>query len=174
MRKLGMGILLLPVYLFADVGFHPKTTNNLLNFNLLQTADKSDTVKGKTSFSIYAKEGIGGFLGGVFGGFPGGILLLAGNSKGSEGYVVFGSALSLLGVIIGIPKGVGIVGKKLGENGSYRKTFLGTLIGTGLGLLAGGNVWGIMGDHSGMAGPIVGGAVGSIISVAGAVWGYNW
>lgn len=197
MKTIGILTLLLPVYVFADIGFHPmgtlgenavffniRTTDNLLTFSLLQILDKSDITPENASFPKYAKESMGGFLGGVLGGLIGaGIPIIALTILGRDFYYdpCYGDIRLMVGFCVGTPpgailgltKGVMIAGKKLGENGSYRKTLLGTLIGTGVGLLVGESAWSIIGDHS-MVGPIVGVTVGSIISVAGAVWGYNW
>ena len=191
--------MLLPVCVFADVGFHPtessvffspKTTNNLLNFNLLQTADTSNTVKGKTSFSIYAKEAMGGLCGGVLGGLIGagipivGLTLLGAifgrhiyddPSAGDIRLLVGGCIGAPLGAIIELPKGIRFVGEKLGEDGDYWNTFLGMAIGSGAGMLVGGTACGLIDEHySGVLATVVGVGIGSIFSIAGAVCGYNW
>ncbi|MDD2889178.1 MAG: hypothetical protein PHE49_00875 [bacterium] len=201
MRTIGILTLLLPVYVSADIGFHPtgilpgsntlfspKTTNSLLNFNLLQTSDTS--TKQLASVSMYAKEAMGGFVGGIVGGLIGvGIpvvgLTLLGTIFGRDIYddpsagdirVPIGLYIGApTGAIIGITKGVMIVGGKLGENGSYRKTLLGTLLGTAIGVLvAGGISFTLDENHSGVTSTIISASVGSIFPIICAVRSYHW
>ncbi|MDD2889819.1 MAG: hypothetical protein PHE49_04160 [bacterium] len=185
MKRIGILILLLPVYVFADVGFHPQTTNNLLNFSLLQTADTRDNnIEEKSSLYKYSYEAMNGFFGEVLGGLIGaGVAIIGlsmlGGAQGCSGEDMTTSVGFLLGAppgaFLGLIKGVVIAGKDIGEEGSYWKTFLGTLVGTGVGLVAGGYASYLIDENgSGVAATVVGVGVGSLFSIAGAVWGYHW
>ncbi|MDD2889820.1 MAG: hypothetical protein PHE49_04165 [bacterium] len=173
MKRIAMLILLLPLYVSADVGFHPRTTNNLLNFSLLQTADTNENNTERKAISFkYPVEIIGGILGGALGGIIGiealTIMLNAKNDGAMDytnliGFFVGGTS----GILFGTPAGVAISGKIIGDKGVYGKSFAGTVAGTLIGVLIGvfagtftKNVW-------------VGLSVGSIFPIAGAVWGYN-
>jgi hypothetical protein len=139
---------------------------------------------------MYAKEAMGGLLGGVVGGLIGvGIpfvgLTLLGNIFGRDIYddpsagdirVPIGLYIGApICAIIGITKGVGIVGGKLGEDGDYRKTLLGTLIGSAIGALVAGGISFILDEnHSGVTSTIIGASVGSIFPIFCAVRSYHW
>jgi hypothetical protein len=169
MKRRGILVLLLPVCVFADIGFNPNVTNNLLNFSLLQTTDTSYVVKKNTTFPKYCGEAIGGILGGALGGIIGiealTIMLNAKNGGVMDytnliGFFVGGTS----GVLFGTPAGVAITGNILGDKGVYGESFTGTLMGAVTGVFTGivtQNLW-------------IGVSVSSIFSIAGAVWGYHW
>jgi hypothetical protein len=193
MKRIEILILLLPVCVSADIRFHPtesnvffspKANNNLLNFNLLQISDISDDTSGeKSSLYKYSYEAMDGFFGEVLGGLIGaGIAIIGlsifGGVQDCSGEDMTTSVGFLLGAppgaFLGITKGVVIAGKDIGEEGSYWKTFLGTLVGTGVGLVAGGYISNMIDENgSGVAANVIGVSVGSIFSVAGSVLTYN-
>ncbi|MFA5034071.1 MAG: hypothetical protein WC614_13770 [bacterium] len=166
-----MLILLLPVCVSADIGFHPKATNNLLNFSLLQTADTNENnIERKPISFKYPVETIGGILGGTMGLMMGYVISI-GMWACNGGVEVTSTSMKFLiggppviGILLGIPEGVIIAGNRFEDEGSYWKSFLGATVGA----LFGTACWYGSGSSN------IGVPATIILPIAGAVWGYHW
>lgn len=137
MRKIIVVIgLMLPMFARGEnLLFSQNLSNELWTMAVIQDSDNNKDKEFSASYK-YREEvmygTIGGILAGAIGFGLGYIFPLA--SKDGES-LKFESALILasVGAIIGLPKGVVMAGKDLGEEGSFWKTFAGTLVGAVIG-----------------------------------------
>ena len=103
-------------------------------------------------------EGVGGGVGGFAG-----VLVGWSGGPGLGGMIIVAS----LGYLFGIPAGVAITGEMLGYKGSYWKSFLGTALGTTVGIVIAGVAVKMTPIHESVCISV------PVLSVVGAVWGYH-
>ncbi|MDD5530235.1 MAG: hypothetical protein PHX21_09430 [bacterium] len=180
----------LPMYAMAESNLLTQNlNNNLWNIVVMQdsTSDTYNTICNRSSGYKYSVEAVNGVCGGLLGAVPGGLIVSYGwyTAKtsgdpwnlGAGLCLLFGTGVALVGATLGMPKGVAIAGKKLGDKGSYWKSLLGATLGNVAGLCAGWFALGIIYEHSNfndLAADIAGISAYSACFISGAVWAYHW